>query len=89
MITKEISVTYGGKLNLGDFNSAHVEMTISAVIEESDTVEAATAQLFEAAKAAVRGEARQLFEKRGARVDQIFVGLPLETQKSLGGRDGK
>lgn len=85
MIIKEISITYGGKLNMGDYNSAHIEMTVSALIEESDNVETATAQLMDAAKTAVRTEARALFAKRGARVDEIFCGLPVEAQQQING----
>ena len=85
MQVKEISVTYGGKLNLGDYNSAHVEITVSAILDDREDGQLAVDQLFETAKAAVRKEARVLFEKRGARVDEIFAGLPVEVQQEIKG----
>ena len=34
MQIREITVTYGGKLNLGDYNSAHVEISITGVLND-------------------------------------------------------
>jgi hypothetical protein len=83
MKLKEITITYGGKLNLGDYNSAHVEMTLSALPEDGETAEQVAAALMATAKAKVREETRALYAKRGARVDQIFAGLPVEVQKQM------
>lgn len=83
MRIKEISVTYGGKLNLGDYNSAHVEMTASAIITEDESPEAARAELLTFVQSGVQAKARELFARRGARVDEIFAGLPVSVQKQI------
>lgn len=88
MTIREIQITYGGKLNLGDYNSAHVEITLSALLDDGEDPVAAQSILFEQAQESVRVKARELFAKRGARVDEIFAGLPVETQKQMGGTNG-
>ena len=83
---KEISVCYGGKLNLGDYNSVHIEATVTALLEDGDTVEAATAELFEDVKSAVRAQAQALKAKNPrASVLEIFAGLPVEAQQQING----
>lgn len=83
MRVTEITVTYGGKLNLGDYNSAHVEATATALLEEQDTIEAATEQLFNQVKTAVRVHVSELAKKRGARIDEVFAGLPVDIRTTL------
>jgi len=85
MNIKEITVTYGGKLNLGDYNSAHIELTATALLDEDDSENAAIADLFAVVKTAVRAEAKELAAKRGAKVDQIFAGLPIEARAQMNG----
>lgn len=79
----EISVTYGGKLNLGDYNSAHIELTASALLDENDDPDQAIAELFTFVKTQVRTQAAELARKKGARVDEIFAGLPVEIRQSI------
>ncbi len=57
MQIREITVTYGGKLNLGDYNSAHVEISITGVLNDGEDAADATAALFTQAKVAVRDQA--------------------------------
>lgn len=83
MKLKEVTITYGGKLNLGDYNSAHIEMTLTALPEDGETADQVAAALLDTAKAAVRAEARALYAKRGARIDEIFAGLPVEVKNNL------
>jgi len=82
-VLKEVTITYGGKLNLGDFNSAHIETTLTALPEEGETAEQVAAALMNTARDLVRAEARQLYAKRNARVDEIFAGLPVEVRQQL------
>lgn len=84
MQVKEVSVTYGGKLNLGDYNSAHVEATLSAIAEPGESAEGVAQQLMSTAQKLVREQVRALMSRRAARVDEIFAGLPLEVQSSIG-----
>lgn len=82
-VMKEVTVTYGGKLNLGDFNSAHIETTLTALPEEGETAEQVATTLLAAAKQLVQTEARRMYAKRNARVDEIFAGLPVEVRNQI------
>ena len=81
----EISVTFGGTLNLGDFNSAKLSVTFSALLDDGDTPDAARSLLMTMAQSAVREKAQELQRGRKARVDEIFAGLPVELQQQLKG----
>lgn len=83
MQIREITATYGGKLNLGDYNSAHVELTASALLDAGEDAEAATAALFALVKTQVRAQVRELMQKRGARIDEVFAGLPVDVRTTL------
>lgn len=83
MTITQISATYGGKLNLGDYNSAHLELTLTAVLEPGEDPAQAQGALFDEARNQVRAKALELFAKRGARIDQIFAGLPVEVQQQI------
>ena len=80
-----ISITYGGKLNMGDFNSAHIECTASAILADGESPETAQAELLTFVQSAVQIKARELFVRRGARVDEIFAGLPVDVQNQIKG----
>lgn len=81
----EISVTFGGTLNLGDFNSAKLSVTFSALLDDGDDPDAARSLLMTMAQSAVREKAQELQRGRKARVDEIFAGLPVELQQQLKG----
>ena len=85
MQISEITVTYGGKLNLGDYNSAHVEISITALLDGTDDAQAATADLFEQAKGAVRAQSIELVKKVRTAATQAFAGLPVDVRESLEG----
>ena len=85
MRVSEITVTYGGKLNLGDYNSAHVEISLTALLDERDDAESATAALFEQAKGAVRAQSIELLKKVRTAATQAFAGLPVDVRESLEG----
>jgi hypothetical protein len=85
MRVTEITVTYGGKLNLGDYNSAHVEISLTALLDESDDAQAATAALFEQAKGAVRQQSTDLLKKTRTAATMAFAGLPVDVRENLEG----
>jgi len=82
MQVKTISVNYERKLNLGDYNSATVGMTLWADLDEGEDVEAAISTLQAAAKEAVKREALPLVGKADAQAREIFLGLPVEVQQA-------
>lgn len=83
MQVREITATYGGKLNLGDYNSAHVEISLTALLDEGEDASAAAAALFEQAKAAVRAQSAEILKKTRTAATLAFAGLPVDVQQSL------
>lgn len=84
---KTVSVTYGRKLNLGDYNSANVEISIWAELEDGDNEADVTAALWEMAKNNVKAQALPLVQKNEARVTEIYLGLPVELKQAINGKD--
>lgn len=83
MNVTEITVTYGGKLNLGNYNSAHIEISATALLDAGERLDEASAQLLSQIKAEVRVHVAELARKRGAQVDEIFAGLPVEARSQI------
>lgn len=83
MKIKEISVTYGGKLNLGDYNSAHIEATATAEIEEGEDYQACLKALFSGVRFEARLQAAELIEKRKSLVNSVFASLPADVQQAI------
>ena len=85
MKLKTITVTYGRKLNLGDYNSSHVEMSLWAELDEGDCEIAASEALRQMARNNVMSELARLQPKLDAKVQDIFMGLPVDVQKKVMG----
>ena len=60
MKIKEVSVTYGRKVNLGNYNNANLEMTVSAALEDGDVVTEVTGELWSLAKEDVKAQLQHL-----------------------------
>lgn len=82
-LVRTISVTYGRKLNLGDYNSATVDCTIWADIEPGENLDQAMKSLWAMAKENVKAAAQPLIAKSGANSNtkEFFLGLPAEPAK--------
>lgn len=78
-----MTVTYGRRINLGDFNNAHVEQTVSAELEDGDDPLECSAQLFDMARDQVKARILPLVKKQADEVAAIFAGLPPELQKEI------
>ena len=78
---KTVSVTYGRKFNLGDYNSAAIECMLWADVSDDQDLDVAMAALWAMAKENVRAQALPLVNKSKAQVEQVFMGLPLELQE--------
>lgn len=87
MQLKTISVTYGRKLNLGDFNSVHSEVSLWADLEEGDDEAAAAEALRAMARNQVMLELSRCDQRLQAKVTDIFAGLPISVQKQLNGEN--
>jgi len=77
MKIKTVSVTYGRKLNLGDFCSAHVEATIWADLDEGESEHAVMEGLWGMAKANVKAQLLSLTPNHETQVDKTFLGIPV------------
>lgn len=85
MNVKTVSVHYGRKHNLGDYNSANVECTIWADVEEGENLNRVMGDLWEMAKNNVRAQLVPLAKGNGSmKTEEIFLGLPKELQQAAG-----
>ena len=82
---KTVSVTYGRKFNLGDYESVHIEISIWADVEEDEDLNEVMPRLWDMAKANVKAQALPLVQKNQAQVEQIMMGLPVETREAITG----
>lgn len=85
MKTTQISVTLGRKFNLGDYCSAHFEITLWAELEEGDDPEQARNQLWAEAKASVKEQALPVVRPKRAQAEEVFAGLPVDVQEHING----
>ncbi len=79
---KTVSVTYGRKANLGDYNSANVECSIWADVKEDEDLNTAMRDLWSMAKENVRTQLIPLVAKNGGsvKVEETFLGLPIHQE---------
>ena len=82
---KTVSVHYGRKLNLGDFNSATVEVTFWADVEPDADLDAEMRALHEMAKANVKAQLLPLTNKGSMKAEEIYLGLPVALQEIVNG----
>lgn len=76
MNVKTVSVTYGRKVNLGDYNSASVDCTIWADVKEDENLDTVMHELWGMAKENVKAQVQP-----NANVKEFFLGLPSELQQ--------
>lgn len=84
MKLKTIAATYGRKMNLGDYNSVHSEITLWADLEEGDDEAAAANALRQMARNHVMVELARVQPALQAKVQDIYMGLPVAVQSQLG-----
>lgn len=83
MKLKTLSVTYERKTNLGDYNSVHSGVTLWADLEEGDSEAAAAEALRQMARNHVMAELARLQPALRAKVENLFMGLPVDVQQSI------
>lgn len=72
-----VSLTYGRKLNLGEYNNAHLEVTLGADIEDGDDVNEIMHDLWHMARQNIRVHAQHLTSRgNGEDPDAAYLGLP-------------
>lgn len=77
---KTVSVQYGRKLNLGDYNSAEVSITLWADLDEDEDVQGAVDVLYQQAKDNVKKQAMPLLKAEPISLNyrETFLGTPVE-----------
>ncbi len=80
-----VSVTYGRKQNLGDYNSATVDCTVWADVEEGEDLDQAMHGLWEMAKANVKANLVQTVKENknggaSVQITETFLGLPVQKE---------
>lgn len=83
MRLKEISATYGRKVNLGDYNSQHVEITLWAELEDGDDLELAANGLRQMDRNQVMAELAIINEKLAEKAKGVFLGLPASVRSEF------
>ena len=81
MKVKTISVTYGRKFNLGNYESVELSTTMWADVEDEDAAAVVSAKLWAHAKTEVKREAVPLLEQRKAgnnKHAEKFMGVEVE-----------
>mgnify|MGYP003402662717 CR=1 FL=1 len=89
MKVTEIYVSYGATLNVGNYNSARMDLGLRVSLEEGDDADAVREQLIEKTRAAVRKEAQRLIDAGRKEVAAVLAGLPVEAQLQITGKDSK
>ena len=74
MLLNSVSITYGRKVNLGDYNNANIEVTLGADLELGDDLHAVMQELWAMAKANVRAQVLPLLIK-GKDTSDMPLGL--------------
>lgn len=57
-----ITITYGRKINLGNYNNANLEVTLGTELDEGDDQRAVMDYLWEEAKASAKAQVAHLVE---------------------------
>lgn len=84
---KTISATYERKVNLGDYNSAHIGMTVWADLDESDDEAEVGNGLRQMARHHVMAEMARVMPKLESKVQDIYMGLPISFREEIAAND--
>jgi hypothetical protein len=82
---KTVSVQYGRKLNLGDYNSAEINVTLWADLDEDEDAQGALDLLYQQAKDNVKKQALPLLKAEPISLNyrETFLGTPVEPQAQM------
>lgn len=83
MTIKEITIHYGGRINLGDWNSVDIKTTMTANLSEDEDSKEAARRLMEEAKEIVREAGKEAMQKRKVDLQLLFKGLPVDVRNQI------
>lgn len=85
---RTVSVTYGRKQNLGDYNSVHSEITVWVDLDEDDNEAKVASATREMARNHVMSELARLNQKLQAKVQDVYLGLPVDVREDIDFQNG-
>lgn len=74
---KTVSVTYGRKINLGDYNSATADCTVWVDVDPADNLDAVMRGLWGMAKENVKAQVAGATAKPNATLKEYYLGLQI------------
>jgi len=83
MKIKTVSVTYGRKFNLGYYNSATIDCTMWADLEDGDDEAEVMGALWAMAKNNVKAQSLPILKQQQTDAETILLGLPPELQERI------
>lgn len=83
-----VEVAYGGVLNLGNYQSAHIHATVGATLEPGDDPDQVARDLFDQARAMVQERAAPLITNKNALIEGVFTSLPAQVRRTMQSGDG-
>lgn len=83
MKLKTVSITYGRKFNLGDYNSATIDCTMWADLDDGDDEGTVMSALWAMAKNNVKAQSLPILKQQQDAAEQILLGLPPELQEKI------
>lgn len=83
MKVTSISVTCGRKINIGDFNSVHLEIGVTAELDGDDDPAAVRSQLWTEAAASLKEQTSPFIKRRQEQVEEVYSNLPSEVQEQI------
>jgi hypothetical protein len=84
---KTISATYERKVNLGDYNSVHIGMTLWAELDEGDNEGEIGEGLRQMARNHVMVEMARLVPSLAVKVQDVVMGLPISLREEIVAND--
>lgn len=85
MRVKTVAVSYGRKLNLGNYETAEISASVWAEVEEGENESAAIEYLFEACKAEVKNQVPPSYKRANPQMTTTFTkfGQPTTPEEML------
>lgn len=83
MRVTSITVTAGRKINIGDYNSIHLELTMTAEPDEGEPPEVVREQLWTDVTLSLRAQTAPFLKRRQEQLQEVLSGLPLDVQETM------
>jgi hypothetical protein len=83
MRVKTITVGFGSTINLGNYNSARLDVQYEVELDEGEDAESVTRQIHEQAREEVRRQALPIVRRNNLKLDEIVRHLPEDVQQQI------